>query len=697
MTEKISTPDSSRIPQKSFFKRYLKYCFGENKTYFLLSLICSAVSALVFVAIFTLYKSNPHYLNGTGIKFHKIEMFARFFASVAIWGQYVLCITGGIRCFQHLTRKNKTDTLMCLPLTHSDRFWGDLLTGYLTTAAPLIPCGILGVIAAVIARETGTLPENLVEFALMFNSTLFFVMTFAYLLSVLAASLCGNRAGGIVTAVLLAVISMGIPAAWGEYFIANIIGFPLYGELAFHPHALVPSFVLITEIDRFINIFSGHSSAESLRNFKLSDYSVCDPLNIVFYVLLSLGLIALSYLISKNRKCEHTGEIFAAKHAATVITILAVFTMTGALSFWFDEVPIIVTIVTAVAASAVICLAAELILRRGVKKLGLRVIVYAVTTAASVGFSVLISATYALGTSFIIPSADKITSAEYIRGEYNSKATQFDVYYKFDQKQDIEKLRENHSLLLKEHIRLLYSNRYQYNSSSDLTTIKYTLESGETFLRTYLITYDRSTDEKILKEHTVRAALDAMPVSLESYPSQYAAPLLSDKVTDAEISLGGTFGTYRIYPEKAPEFARILHDDIVSRYSPDSQPIGSARITFANDRSFDILSAYENTLAFIKDESNAEFTGETPFSFHFYGNNADFIIALTNEDMDSPAGKELKALMRSCHPSDVKTISSEEYRNATRVFSPDYFIWFIPQSNMPQVIKLIAEIASERI
>lgn len=695
MTEKISTPDS-RGPQKSFFKRYLKYSFGENKVYFLLSLICSVMSALVYVAVFTLYKSKPHFLS-MGMNTQQVVGTVTFFAFASIWGQYVLCITGGIRCFQHLTRKNKTDTLMCLPLTHSERFWGNLLTGYLTTAAPLLPCGILGVIAAVIVRKTGTLPENLVEFALVFNTTLFFVMTFAYLLSVLAASLCGNRAGGIAAAVLLAVISVGIPAAWGEYFIANIIGYPMFNEFTFHPHALIPSFALISEFDSFVGILS-FGSAKSLQNFQVSDYSAANPLNIVFYVLLSLGVIAISYLISKNRKCEHTGEIFAAKHAATVITILAAFTMTGALSYWFEQTIILATILSSIVVSAVIFLAAELILRRGVKKLGHRVIVYAVSTAVSVGFSVLISVTYALGVSFILPSADKIKSVEFMQGGYQTDITKYDAYYSFDQKPDIEKLRENHALLLKEHIGLLDSNRYQSNGNSDLTTFKYTLKNGETFQRIYLINHNSIIDEYIPGEHTARAALKAIPKPLDSYPAQYAAPLLSDTLIESKVSLGGKFGTYYIRPEKLPEFARILHDDTVSHYSPDSMPVGGAKVsTKEKKRTFDIFETYENTLAFIKDESNAEFSDETPFTFNFYGNNADFMIDLTKEDMDSPAGKELKALMRSCHPSDVETISSEEYRNATRVSSPDYFNWYVPQSNMPQVIKLITEIASERI
>jgi len=697
MTETISTPDS-RSPQKSFFKRYLKYSLGANRVYLLISLICSAMSVLVFVAIFTAYKSKPHYFNGEGMNFYTVVEFAKFFASAAVWGQYVLCITGGIRCFQHLTRKNKTDTLMCLPLTHSNRFWGDLLTGYLTTAAPLLPCGILGVIAAFIARKTGTLPENLVEFAIVFNATLFFVMTFAYLLSVLAASLCGNCAGGNVTALLLAVLSVGISAAWGEYFIANIIGYPMYGELAFHPHALIPSFTLISEFNKYINLLYFRTTT-SLHDFQISDYSAANPLNIVFYVLLSLGLIALSYIISKNRKCEHTGEIFAAKHAATVITILTAFTMTGALSYWFNGTKIIATIISAIVVSEVIFLAAELILRRGINKLGKRVIVYAVSTAVSIGFSVLISATHALGMSFYLPSADKIKSVEFIRGEYNSETTQFDVFYKFDRKPDIEKFRETHSLLLKENIGALHSNFYQYNGNENLTTVKYTLENGGTFLRTYLVNeYLTIYGENFLEENTAKRALKTMPNSLEDYPSQYAAPLLSEKVTSSEISLGGSFGTYRIASDKMPEFSQILHDDIVSRYSPDLLPIGSAKVfTGGKERSFDILETYENTLAFIRNAGNTEFVEDAAFKFNFFAEDIDLMITLTNEDLESPAGKELKALMRSCHPSDIETISSEEYQSGTRISSPDYFNWFIPKSNMPQVVKLIAEIALERI
>lgn len=300
--------------------------------------------------------------------------------------------------------------------------------------------------------------------------------------------------------------------------------------------------------------------------------------------------------------------------------------------------------------------------------------------------------------SFVLPSADKIKSVEFMQGGYDSDTEQYDVFYKFDQKSDIEKFRENHAKLLNENIGFLKSNHYQNNGNPDTTNVKYTLENGETFLRTYLITYNRSTNEIILGVNTAREALRAMPDSLESYPSQYSAPLLSDKIISSEISLGGVFGTYRIYPEKMSEFSQILHDDIVNHYSPGSLPIGSAKVSMAADsRTFEILDTYENTLAFIKDAGNAEFIYETAFTFDFYGNNTDFKISLTKEDMESPAGKELMALMKSCHPSDIATISSEECQTGIYVSSPDYFYWYIPISNMPQVVKLISQIASEHI
>ncbi len=692
MTETTSTRND-RAPQASFFKQYLRYSVDKNKMYLLASTISALLAVPLFVTIMALgfaYIIPEKYNASIGM----ILYFSIIFVGASFVGLYIMALTGGVRCFEVLTRRSKTDTLMCLPLNHSQRFWGDFLTGYITSVAPIIPAGIVGIIIGAIAQ--GSRPtEHYVKFAFLYAMTTFFFMTFAYSLSVLAAALCGNISGGIVTSAILAVVSIGVTECWGRFFIQCIVGFTgnQYPEnKLIEP---IPSSTIFAELFKLFSAID-LSVTNSINDLLNNSFAILNPLNVIFYILLPAGITALAYCIAKRRKCEHTGEIFAAKHSAAAVTIMLIVTATGGVCCLFtSNFNWIFASIACVITSAVICLAVELILRLGVNKLGKRVIVYAVSTVAAVGFSVLIEVTHALGMSFYIPSADKIKSVEFIQGGYQSDITQYNAYYTFDQKPDIEKLRENHAALLNENIGVLTTNRYQYNGDPNITTFKYTLENGETFMRTYLVSY-RSTEENILGSLKAKKALQAMPNSLESFPTQYAAPLLSENIRGSEVSLGGSLGNYYIFPEDLSELSRILHDDIINHYSPDILPIGSVTVfTEEKDRSFDILETYENTLAFIK--SNAIFIDDTAFSFKFSLNEYTISIDITKEDIASPTGKELMALMRSCHPSDIETISSEEYQTGIHVSSPDYFYWYIPTSNMPQVTALITQIASERV
>lgn len=698
MTETTSTREGSGGLRKSFFGQYVKYGLSKNKTYLLASVICSVVPTIAYITLlYNISSSVP-----VSRALPPIVQLFNFLASAAIIGHYVLCITGGVRSFEYLNRANKTDTLMCLPLTGSQRFWGDLLTGYLTTAAPIIPCGAIGVAAVAVSLSTEKMQGEAVQFALVFSGTMFFVMTFAYLLSVLAASLCGNRAGGIITAVLFAVISMEIPFSWGGYFILNILGYPMYDDLAFQPQLLVPSYDLIGEFEGFINIIRFHSIS-SIKDFDMSGCSVSDPLNVVVYILLSLGLVAVSFLISKKRRCEHTGEVFAAKYSAVAVTVLALFTAAGVVSYWCFNTNFIATILTLVITCTAVCVAAELILRRGVKKLGKRVVVYAISTAATIGLSVLISVTRAFGMSYVLPGADKIESVEFTR----NCSGEFTEYYRFDKESDIEIFRERHAQLLNERIGDLRKNLvgayYYQNPIPDMVVIRYTLKNGGTFLRMYTPSrsfYGSDPQDKIIKQYQTAQALNALPCELSDYPAQYALPLDEEVLSNVEISLGGVFGTYRVYPEKITDFSEILRDDIVERYSQDSLPIGCAGLQWASgSHTLDILETYENTLAFIKDPSNAELISEAPFALSFSAAHGDgnFSISLTEKDMQSPAGKELAALMRRCHPSDVETLYSDDYLYGIKVVSPDYYEWFIPAENVERVVALLAEIVLERI
>lgn len=689
MTETISTRNEPRrAPQGSFFKRYLRYNLTENRMFFVLSTVFSAASIPLFL-LFSAITCNAD----TSSPFLKIMPFITVFAILSVFGLYILSISGGTRCFEYLTRRNKTDTLMCLPLTHSERFWGDFLTGYITGVSPIIPCGILGVIVGAIVQCS--YPEmRFTRLALVYAAALFFIMTFAYVLSVLAASLCGNIPGGIITSVLLALISAGIPSLWGLYFTHCVAGGTSDDYFQSIVDSPVPSIFMIGEFNEVLDV-SGIRGILNMAEFLENDFSAEKPLNIIFYILISAVIAALAYCISKFRKCEHTGETFAAKHGATIIIILLCVTMTGAVcSLFTHQAGIVFSSVTSIVLSVIICLAAELILRRGKKKLGKRIITYAAAACATVGITALIYGTDGLGYSYYLPKADRIVSAQYSSNSQNAAFT-------FNKKSDIEKFRENHNQLLK---------NYMSNFRTDITyldmnavTIEYTLDNGKKFTRCYSVTSEDHTAEGRLQRRECTDALDNLHTSLEDYTAQLAAPLLDYKINEAVWTLGGTFGSYTVYPDKMSEFAKIFHDDILSHFDPDVLPIGFGRVSNGDDdkanMTFFILDAYENTIAFIKNPANSEFQcrgDDARYRIGVSRGGVDITLDISNDDCDSPAVKELESLMKVCNPLDNETAFSEEYERALEISTPDFFRYYIPQENIPKALKLISQIASER-
>lgn len=692
MTETISTRNEpNRTPQSSFFKQYLRYNLAENRMFFVISIVFSAISIPLFLSFVAITSHNP-VVDDTS-PFLTIMPFITIFTIISILGLYALAISGGTRCFQHLTRRNKTDTLMCLPLTHSQRFWGDFLTGYITGVSPIIPCGILGIIIGAIAQYSYPIPQ-FTRLALMYAATLFFIMTFAYVLSVLAASLCGNIPGGIVTSVLLALITAGIPSLWGLYFTHCIAGYPTEYLFQSSTDSPVPSIFMIGEFNETLNINRVWGILD-VEEFLGNDFSVENPLNIIVYTLLSVGIAALAYYISKFRKYEHTGETFATKYSATIITILLCVTVTGLVCIWFTHnAGILFSSITSIVLSAIICLAAELILRRGKKKLVKRIITYAVAAFATVGVTVLFYGTGALGYSYYLPKADKIVSAEL---SYNAKTNLFT----FNKQSDIEKFRENHNQFLKNYMPYLKTN-VTYVDVSEVT-IEYTLDNGKKFTRAYSVTPKEYTTEGRKKMKECHDALYSLHTLLDDYTTQLAAPLLDSKNDEIYLTIGGTFGKYQVYPDKVSEFKQILHDDILSHFDPALLPIGVARVSDNDDNKtkkvFSILDTYENTLAFIKNPENAEFRySDNPIRYHISISNGDIdlFVKISNDDSDSPAVKELESLMKVCNPLDGETLYSEEYERALEISSPDFFRYYIPQENIPQAVKLITQIASER-
>lgn len=686
MTATTSTPDS----KKSFFKDYLIYNIKENRIILLASSFC-AVFATIIAAIFIslLYSDTFNSINSNKTVFTFFTMM-----NCGFFGLICFSVAGGVTSFHHLTSKKKTDILTSLPLTHSERFWGDFLTGFITAVAPAIILALISIEIGAIMNKTAF---RTFDITAMMMTTLIFALIFNYLLSVLAASICGNMVSGVIVSIIINLAVSLMPVYWIQFFSSFLAGFS--ETISTLETLVIPFIASWFSMTSYIGC-----DTEGMTDYlDIKDYFILDkPVMVCLYLVLFAAILTASYFLAKHRKAENNGKAFAMKHSAVCVITLAAFAV-SAFTCWLFSVYVRymwVSPVVIFATFALVCTAAEFISRQGVKKLGKRIMVYCVSAAALTGIVIIANATHGFGLSTNIPATDKIASVE-----FKSKVS--GLVFTTSDKDDIKQIRTKHSEALAEYIDNL-TDQDMYVTFCN-TQITYTLENGKKITRNYE-PHPVSLDEDVSVYEKCAEMLNSIPCNAKSYPeqySQYAADII--KNTDGiRIHLKGMPLSGMVKPEKKEEFAKIYSADVLSSYTPDKLPIGELLVPQSqNTIWFDIHESYTNTIAFLRNPDNIQFNNDTEnmYVIHYFNSNNDksensytkLTLSISAEEMNSPYVKELEKLMLEVNPKDYDAYPDFDDKGGIIICNKnDYFDYYILPENFDKAKELIVKIISER-
>ncbi len=666
--------------KRGFFGKYLLYRIDTLKGNLL---ICAALNlfGLPFFALGHLHISSAQ-LNGTKTN-ENFFLYSTFCGNLCVYVMILAAVIGAALSFSYCNKKEWTDTLGVLPLTHGERFWGDFLGGYITNVAPFIPSAVIAVIMfavvhknySVTAIHSGTPVEDHIGFIIGLSLTLFFVYTFCYIISVLVTSIFGRLIfaelfsviGVIVFTLLIMGISgtflnemPGVPAAHRDTCYAMPLG-PLFGEVG----------ESLYKTGAFANW--GYTVMEFS-----SGFSILDPLNILIFIVLAAALIAISYYITKTRKQERVGRIIAhgaAYRGLQLVSAAAAIMFTASLNSGDDIIP---SIYIGTAIGAVIVIVLEIIRRPCAKEILKTIVGYMGTFACCFWLCMLFGKTGAFGLRYIKTSPEQV---EYINVSVSSRyeRTDYSGYYKITEQNDIRQLTESHNSALGTYGNLI--------KTGDDYVLEYKLTNGETLRRGY--------ENKSTASNPIPYMLDNVR-SLEGYPKALCGFMTDGSTIEScSAALEDAYGTIEVPTDKLEEFLGILTSEVIEKYSKNAARCGGAWVGVAGEYggyfvNFSIQNDFTKTIEYLRALDNANEDKEDMLAFTVkleYGRSLYLNICVYKKDLEDELVKELLSLLEQGSAPDWK-ISRKIAIESTNSIN-----YYVPIDKEKDVAKIMLEFA----
>jgi len=298
--------------------------FKQNKKWFILACVLQLLGLPVFVIMsYVITFAENSYNDKELVVLQGISVM--FFCLAMLVSVFIV-----INVFSYLHQKNKTDMIMSLPITTKQRFWSDFLSGLVMYVLPylfsLIPTGIILSILnskydleRIIGMDLKTIIFSFIA--------LFLIMLMLYAFILLALVCCGTLRGAITYIIALnAIIPLSISIIGVSFGLSS-------NDMALFYKTYVNSFY---EIINYIDITSpagGFCYLETLLND--------DNIGVLFYdtyVMISWGvkyiiftiiILVVAYLLYKKRKNEDTGKFLIYNFIYHILVIMIIVTLFG--------------------------------------------------------------------------------------------------------------------------------------------------------------------------------------------------------------------------------------------------------------------------------------------------------------------------------------------------------------------------------
>ena len=495
--------------------------------------------------------------------------------------------------FSYNLKKCDADMYLSLPLTTTQRFFSDLLTGGIVSVLPMT---ISGAISAVIMSVTGIGADE--GFTTLYLNTLssgdyeseiniamqqifsrtnnilyrelpqiityaFIAMTavliFTYLFCVLINSFTGKMSDYIVyTIIAMAALSVIVTTIVGTA-IMMVTEAASSEELSSAVMFASPAGMIFAFILSIVNSFGENVFAISeskgvysaVRNDNIDIFCTFNTRNVIIMILVFAVLIVLAYVVTRLRKAEKTGSHFAFElpyHIISLSIVCALLCIAIGTSPVMIDSTLYMTFMICIAISAIVYFFAEITHGRKINKIWQSLLRYVGAILGTLLLCTVIRQTDIFGLERYVPATDGIKSVEISSKKAYSDNGNSDYYtINFKNTDNISAITKYHSFIVNNGCAHRYSD-YGVEPGNDNYYVRfvYKMKDGRMITRSLSIIVDQKAYGEYAKT---------------LYDMRYVFSK-TDEYTENIKNIGASAERIDFYTRNGNSYGRLLNDDL---------------------------------------------------------------------------------------------------------------------------------------
>ncbi len=590
--------------KKNFFISYLCYKLFRNKNLLIISALFSVLCIPLFSVCMsiciemvnaTIENQNFDTLHNTKM-FGDIDMIMAAGFVIAAASAAVVLILAFVTVnsmFSYNLKKCDADMYLSLPLTTTQRFFSDLLTGGIVSVLPMT---ISGAISAVIMSVTGIGAdegftttylnvlssgdyESEINIAMqqIFSRTnnilyrelpqiityAFIAMTavliFTYLFCVLINSFTGKMSDYIVyTIIAMAALSVIVTTIVGTAIMMvteAASSEELSSALMFaSPAGMIFAFILSIVNSFGENVFVISESKgvySAVRNDNIDIFCTFNTRNVIIMILVFAVLIVLAYVVTRLRKAEKTGSHFVFElpyHIISLSIVCALLCIAIGTSPVMIDSTLYMTFMICIAISAIVYFFAEITHGRKINKIWQSLLRYVGAILGTLLLCTVIRQTDIFGLERYVPSTDGIKSVEMSTKKAFSDNGNSDYYtINFKNTDNISAITKYHSFIVNNGCAHRYSD-YGVEPGNDNYYVRfvYKMKDGRMITRSLSIIVDQKAYGEYAKT---------------LYDMRYVFSK-TDEYTENIKNIGASAERIDFYTRNGNSYGRLLNNDL---------------------------------------------------------------------------------------------------------------------------------------
>lgn len=590
--------------KKNFFISYLRYKLFRNKNL----LIISALFSVLCIPLFSVCMSiciemvNATIENQNFDTLHNSKMFSDIdmimvagfvIAAASAAVVLILAFVTVNSMFSYNLKKCDADMYLSLPLTTTQRFFSDLLTGGIVSVLPMT---ISGAISAVIMSVTGIGAdegftttylnvlssgdyESEINIAMqqIFSRTnnilyrelpqivtyAFIAMTavlvFTYLFCVLINSFTGKMSDYIVyTIIAMAALSVIVTTIVGTAIMMvteAASSEEMSSAVMFaSPAGMIFAFILSIVNSFGENVFVISESKgvySAVRNDNIDIFCTFNTRNVIIMILVFAVLIVLAYVVTRLRKAEKTGSHFVFElpyHIISLSIVCALLCIAIGTSPVMIDSTLYMTFMICIAISAIVYFFAEITHGRKINKIWQSLLRYVGAILGTLLLCTVIRQTDIFGLERYVPSTDGIKSVEMSTKKAFSDNGNSDYYtINFKNTDNISAITKYHSFIVNNGCAHRYSD-YGVEPGNDNYYVRfvYKMKDGRMITRSLSIIVDQKAYGEYAKT---------------LYDMRYVFSK-TDEYTEKIKNIGTSAERIDFYTRNGNSYGRLLNNDL---------------------------------------------------------------------------------------------------------------------------------------